>query len=395
MSYVVFENDGVIGLTGITTFGVSAKVTDNPIGYFGTGLKYAVAIVQRLGGQMVLDAGEQRYEFDCRIKEFRGKEFNMLYMNDLQLPFTDELGKNWNAWQAFRELYCNALDEGGRVYVADTLPAPKAGKTIFYVKQPLVLDAYLNRSEIVLTSVPLYSNGKCELHRGSGKHVYYKGVRVMDLSEPTRYTVNLTGGCILTEDRTLSYGTYEVTNALNSIIRNSEDEDFIEEMVTVPQGWYEHALAFNGPGCSEAFLRVVTRLREEFSSTLNQSTLRYYSDHVRKNLKPNTNELSEEEQKMLNRSIEVLGFLGFDVSLYPIIVVDSLGEGILGQAEHRKILLSKRAFEMGERMLMGTVFEEYIHLNRNYVDCERPMQNFLIDTLMAFGERIMRLERAK
>ena len=34
-------------------------------------------------------------------------------MNEEQLPFTTELGKNWEVWQAYRELHSNTLDESG------------------------------------------------------------------------------------------------------------------------------------------------------------------------------------------------------------------------------------------------------------------------------------------
>ena len=36
---IVFENPGEIDVAAISTFGVSVKETDNPIGFFGTGLK--------------------------------------------------------------------------------------------------------------------------------------------------------------------------------------------------------------------------------------------------------------------------------------------------------------------------------------------------------------------
>jgi hypothetical protein len=46
---VVFENPGEIDAAAIRTFGVSVKEGENPIGFFGTGLKYAIAILLRTG----------------------------------------------------------------------------------------------------------------------------------------------------------------------------------------------------------------------------------------------------------------------------------------------------------------------------------------------------------
>src|ERR1700733_12022356 len=49
LAMIVFENYGEIEIDAITTFGVSVKEGPNPIGFFGTGLKYAVAVLLRHG----------------------------------------------------------------------------------------------------------------------------------------------------------------------------------------------------------------------------------------------------------------------------------------------------------------------------------------------------------
>lgn len=50
MSVVQFRTPGLIPLEAFDTMGISAKVGDHPIGRFGTGLKYAVAVILREGG---------------------------------------------------------------------------------------------------------------------------------------------------------------------------------------------------------------------------------------------------------------------------------------------------------------------------------------------------------
>lgn len=44
---IIFRNKGVIDPKSITTFGVSSKENPGAIGFFGTGLKYAIAILLR------------------------------------------------------------------------------------------------------------------------------------------------------------------------------------------------------------------------------------------------------------------------------------------------------------------------------------------------------------
>jgi hypothetical protein len=45
MTYIVFENEGLIDLRSIKTFDVSVKENDSPIGFFGTGLKYTIVAI--------------------------------------------------------------------------------------------------------------------------------------------------------------------------------------------------------------------------------------------------------------------------------------------------------------------------------------------------------------
>lgn len=52
MSKLYFLNNGEFDVSAMLTFGVSAKESDNPIGQFGTGFKYAIAIILRLGGSI-------------------------------------------------------------------------------------------------------------------------------------------------------------------------------------------------------------------------------------------------------------------------------------------------------------------------------------------------------
>jgi hypothetical protein len=104
--------------------GANVKVVDNPIGQFGTGLKYAVAVILRHGGTVRLFIETEEYEFYVHEKDFRGKELQTVrmrkrhgtlarWMSSRQLPFTLNYGRNWELWQAYRELESNARDERG------------------------------------------------------------------------------------------------------------------------------------------------------------------------------------------------------------------------------------------------------------------------------------------
>ena len=54
---IIFTNQGEIDIRAVTTFGVSVKNDNSAIGMFGTGLKYAIAIILR-HGELSLSSAE-------------------------------------------------------------------------------------------------------------------------------------------------------------------------------------------------------------------------------------------------------------------------------------------------------------------------------------------------
>ena len=104
--------------------------TANPIGYFGTGLKYAIAVLVRLGAEPVVWIGRDRFSFSKRSSTFRGTPLETIVMRVLkeknkrattyELPYTTAYGKAWEVWQAFRELESNTRDEGGTIWTFDS-----------------------------------------------------------------------------------------------------------------------------------------------------------------------------------------------------------------------------------------------------------------------------------
>ena len=92
---VVFENLGEIDVRAITTMGVSVKQDSSAVGYFGTGLKYALANVLRNRGKAVIYSGEDVYEFSSESSSIRGKKFDIVRMNNQDIGFTTELGKDY------------------------------------------------------------------------------------------------------------------------------------------------------------------------------------------------------------------------------------------------------------------------------------------------------------
>lgn len=221
---LIFQNDGLVPEDAITTMGVNAKLNDNPIGQFGTGLKYSIAIILRSGGKVRIWRGRKLLDFALTDKTIRGKDFRIVTLNGKKLGFTDQLGLNWKPWMAYRELYSNCKDEGGSIrQIVPTGNSPdelgESKKTKIIVEWPELEQIHENRNEIVLTTDPMYVLKNVEVHpMVDSAHVYYKRIRVYDLPKKSKFTWSLTGHEILTEDRTLMYTWGVPTTIMKAII---------------------------------------------------------------------------------------------------------------------------------------------------------------------------------
>jgi len=74
---ITLQNHGLLDLELLATMGANVKDSDDAIGFFGTGLKYAIATFLREGINFHMLIGQNRYEFDTERKIIRGDEYNV------------------------------------------------------------------------------------------------------------------------------------------------------------------------------------------------------------------------------------------------------------------------------------------------------------------------------
>ena len=394
MDSVLFQNQGLIDLRAIKTFGVSSKETSTPIGYFGTGLKYAIAILLREHQKITIYRGKTKLEFTVKKTKIRVDHFKIVCMNGEELGFTTELGKNWEIWQAFRELYCNCIDESqGQISLVSN-PTEKSlrtpGHTTIRVQGRKFLEAYKERAAIILQSKPSIVTPKVEIHPGRTDHIYFRGIRVGRYQHQAVHTYNITGDLGLTEDRTAKFN-WEVLSYITRAIMSSTNPVFICCCLKAPKGSMENRLSYSEHSWtpSDEFKEVALSLAKDYSQDMNRSAVSLCKNLVRKDLVESPSEvLSVVMDKQLTKAVSFCKKLGYLVDVYPIIVVDSLGKGILGLAESEKIFLAQDAFEMGTKIVAGTLIEEYLHLYKGFSDYSPEFQDHLLNKVLTLGEKL-------
>lgn len=394
---IVFENPGEIDVRSISSFGVSVKEGDSPIGFFGTGLKYAIAVLLRTGHEVTVHAGLSAIRFGTSREIVRGQEFDFVTMAvddgaPASIGFTTQLGKQWDVWMAYREIACNCKDEQGLIRASEELPIPAAGFTTITVKGDAFAEAYADRHLYILEDAPAFKVGDTEVRRRGGSDFFYRGVRVHRFGAPGMFTYNDSGLLELTEDRTAK-NHWEPYQRVRRAILRSDDEGYIRACVTASPETLEGGLDFHGWGIapSEAFLRVVGDCIGDRMTKVNKSAANVWMDATKQPFNPREILLTRVQLASLNRALDFCAKIGFKIrDAYPIKVVESLGEGCLGLAQDQTIFVAERAFQLGgTKQIASTLIEEYLHLRHGWKDLTRELQSFLFEKLVSVGEELV------
>lgn len=384
---IVFENPGVLDLKAITTFGVSVKTNENPIGFFGTGSKYAIAIFLRNGFSLKLVAGGKEYKFSIKNQDFRGKEFGVIQMNDMDLPFTTHLGANWETWMAFRELHCNASDEGGDSYQSYSEPVYEKDKTYFILDGSEADSLFQKKSEIILNERDKINLKFIDIVKKPSSFLYYRGIRVLSLPKPSVFTYNITGSLSLTEDRTVS-GDWQINSYIANSMFSCNDKQIIRNFIAPNVECFEKSIGLSAvkysTDLSKDFLDCVSEEYDKNNDNLNSSLKEWISDvtlnHRHKKIKHF--HLDADQKQMLEKALLVVKKMFFSAK-YEIVFCESLGQRTKAFADRleNKIYLSRDCFEKGQLFLTSTLLEEYVHLEKGLDDETRELQTYLFDIL--------------
>jgi hypothetical protein len=272
MPSLVFRTPGLIDLRAFTLMGVSVKPNStNPIGMFGTGLKYAIATLVRLGAEPVVYIGLEKYTFFKRKDTFRGADFEKLSMRResfklkrgrvTDLPYAVSYGRNWQPWMVYRELESNTRDEGGETFVLECTPhevKTSDEQTLIVCDLPALLEAHEKRDDIFLPDGVRTGSGIQVVDKPS-TNVYWRGLKVMETRVPCRMTYNFLDQFYLTEDRTLA-GEWQAKGSLGRWVVQHDNPQVIEKIVDVDDDHWESQIDYDkNITPSDAFRYVMER----------------------------------------------------------------------------------------------------------------------------------------
>lgn len=274
MIKIIFQTDGELQLEALTVLGLSAKpASKSPIGMFGTGLKYAIAVLARENIKTEIFTGGKHWNVVVKPAGFRGATYESIILvnasdsnNIVPLPFTTQLGRNWELWGALRELECNTIDEQGSSYVEEGEEGPSnANSTYIVVHGEEFAEAFNNRFKEIFIDTTIairHENTGVQIIDNPSDYLFYRGVRVMKLPETALFTYNILGPAKLTEDRTVPESeTMLIQHYIRTALKESTDTTLLERVLNCSENDWESCIGFvietwNQGGFSSEFKNI-------------------------------------------------------------------------------------------------------------------------------------------
>jgi hypothetical protein len=411
MSHIIFSNPGEIDPRLIALMGVNVKPgSASPIGFFGTGMKYALATALRFNCQVVIFSGLKSFHFSLNDETIRGKEFKTVQMKEFfdgipqdsgfGLGFTTELGKTWELWMSYREFLCNALDEGASLaeagFETNEAIVPKEGKIQVVISGDAFVAEHRARSDWYLTTKPIEKikvggNVEVAIHPGMGKGIFYQGILVKKFEELVRskFTWNILSPISLSEDRQAK-SWYDLNSAIaQALAIGCRNRVLLKEVLLSPAKSFERKIpwsyCYTSP--SEDFVEVIDSLFDKNFATLPHEALQLVKDQL-KHRNPQPVRLTRLQQMMLEKAKLFLTKMDLAVT-EEIVIVESLGsQWIHGLAKEGRIFIPLTTFDRGTKYLASTLLEEHLHCSLELRDESRELQDWLFNKLLSLAEEL-------
>lgn len=361
--------------------GISAKECKSPIGLYGTGLKYAIAVLLRTGHSVTIKTETDEYRFGVTDINFRGKDFQLITCNGKELPFTTEYGKLWEVWMAYRELVSNTLDEGGLHFAGE----PFDHGTSIIVEGAELHECLTNHHRyFVGDREPIAECHKMKVYHGDGT-IYYRGVRVSSVKD-AMYSYELLNELTLTEDRTVK-DEYRIGSQVGwAFASEIKDKEILRRVITAKKRW-ETDLDYDWSWSPE-MNEVAQDVWENAPTTLNNSIA-----NLLKKKQPDAGftllEFDDDQSVMLDAAKEFLSKAGYEVTALTRLVSNEDSTNI-AFVHKEEIYLTPKAFAMGLFFLTVVLLEEHHH-TVGWNDESRGYQTHLLEELVGQAKKRLRI----
>lgn len=416
MKYLMIQNAGELDQRAITLVGASSKRDSNEaIGMFGSGFSYTVGTLLREQLDFHIYSGEQEIAIETRPENFRGVPINVIYVNGERTSLTAEIGPKWTEVECVREVWSNAVDEGGDWWtVVDECRGGQPETTTIYIEVSHAIQTMIDTWErffIHKDETPLYANKHGSIFAPTGIRpvgYYRRGVwctedtlwspvfvyNLQDVNLPESRTISTSAALWHLDELLSECDSWEVAKGLLAaagktgvhemprINANSPMADTLNRLLEEQGIQYIGVEALRNRVTAEIAAvtfwvrdsRTASELRMivGIPDVLTAITARKpYKDRAPK----------AGEQYMVNTMVATLKKAGIDMSHIPV-VFGTFYEDVIALADMKEnfIILSEEATKT-KKMLFKALIEEYLHIEFRVSDFTVEQQHAYLDLL--------------
>lgn len=411
-NFVLFVNDGEIPVNAFKLLGASSKRGDSSkIGFYGTGLKYAIALMLREDIPFKIYSGKSEIKIGKRATKFLDQKIDVMTVNGEKTSITLDAGIDWQPWFAIREVYSNTIDEGGSMKVGADIE-PEQGKTKVYIDltSEKLKDIFNNWNDYFTTSRVMQeklANGNILPKLPSNPYftVFRKGIRAYNNKSHSLFDYDLRD-LEINESRVAKY-SWETEQGASKLLAKSTLETILQfihlgahtetkEYAEWQNSFWEYTgcvftkdwlIAIDGRklvpndyagryDLTEATLvlpdKLLKRLKEAFGRAIHI---------VGEDDEPYT--LVEDiDRTPIEKSIHFLHASGLTFNKASVVLADFQDNDILGTVDKGRVVLSTRLLSDQKDNLDATLLEEVVHMKTGFADSTRSMQDYLFKTII-------------
>lgn len=416
MKDIFILNKGIVDTDAFHLLGASTKRDDETkIGYFGSGLKYALAWMLRNGINFKVYADKKEIKFGLKKKDFRGKQFSVITINGKDTSITTEMGPDWNGWFALREMICNALDEEGGIYgFTETEMQPQEGMTFFLIKGNELFSDFIDNAGNYLSSRRYdklcdskgREDGKLFPSIGEEKSliIYRKGIQA--LYEKNRQAIfnydfeniDINESRVIKDAWLMRYKAFDLINGADIQTKRLFIERLNSKMFEWNMAEYtNNNIEENWLQAMEGFIIIPTWTPTAFLKDVDIAIVKVLPDWLYEafenrfgNKLPKLRgsskdkiilEMDEYQKKIVLSAKEVFVKLGMEIK-YEIVLAEFRTKSQMGEAADNKIYVSPHCIEKGVFETCAVMLEEELHLESSYGDNTREFQNYIFVRLL-------------
>lgn len=411
MKYLKIQNQGELDIRLVALMGGTTKAKDEfKIGQWGSGLKYTLAYLLKNNLDFKIFIGEQEVKISTEIETIRDEDFEIICIDGQRTSITTQMGGDaWEPWMIIRELWCNALDEGGEFKETTEVLAGVKDTTSFFVQiTPEIREVIMNWDNYFIhgkeamsenesyriyaggNAIRLYKQGVLIYEDKTRKSLFSYDIRNADINELREFRGNVSAQM-----------TYALSNASKKVIayylENISEAYFEGEM---DYEWYhnfskdwrevigdakiihkkavetiiERGMEFDTTKCLIVPIKVYKFLTKQFTGI---GALRM-ADKVNEFY-----EIYDQELELkLKQGLAILESCGYFIHPELKFIFGVFGDKRIWakvNMDTKEILISEGIKNKSLFDVVSTIIEENEHFNTGFNDCTRDFQQHFID----------------